>query len=365
MIPANRRLVQKPSHRPDCQVTIADLRDRAGTELARLILQLPDGVLRTLAGSPPPAAVGLDPQAWALARLSDVSAPAQAPSDLESRRIHEIRCAVMGRRPETPVASEDLTAGGVPSRLYVPQAAAASSSLLVFFHGGGWVQGSVRSYDAACRTVADRAGVRVLSVGYRLAPEHVFPAAFDDCLGAYLDVAEHPGDFGARSGGIGLGGDSAGGNLAAAATLHARDVGLPMPAFQWLLYPVCDVPDRHESYRTYAEGFYLGAERMRYLFERYVPDPAEREDLRVSPLRAADLSGLPATFVAVSLADPLRDEGEMYGRRLAQAGVAVELRREPLLHGFLNTTALSSGRAGALRAADGLRRALVRAAGPG
>jgi len=291
-------------------------------------------------------------------------APSEAPSDLESRRVNEIRCAVMGRPPSTPVVCEDLTAGGVPSRLYVPQAAAASGPLLVFFHGGGWVQGSVRSHDAACRTVADRAGVRVLSVDYRLAPEHVFPAAFDDCLAAYLEAAEHPASFGARTGEIAVGGDSAGANLAAAVALHARDAGLPLPAFQWLLYPVCDVPDRHESYRTYGEGFYLGAERMRYLFERYVPDPAEREDLRVSPLRAAELSGLPGAFVAVSLADPLRDEGEAYARRLDQAGVAAELRREPLLHGYLNTTALSSGRAGALRAADGLRRGLVTAADP-
>ncbi|MDQ3720145.1 MAG: alpha/beta hydrolase [Actinomycetota bacterium] len=343
-------------------MSFADLRDRAGPELARLILQLPDGVLRTLAPSPPLVAAGLDPQAWALARLSDVAAPAEAPSDLESRRLNEIRCAVMGRRPETPVASQDLTAGGVPSRLYVPQAAAASGPLLVFFHGGGWVQGSVQSHDAACRTVADRAGVRVLSVDYRLAPEHVFPAAFDDCLAAYLQVAEQPEGFGARAGEIAVGGDSAGGNLAAAVALHARDAGLPVPALQWLLYPVCDVPDHHESYRTYAEGFYLGAERMRYLFERYVPNPTEREDLRVSPLRAGDLSGLPGAFVAISLADPLRDEGEAYARRLEQAGVAVELRLEPLLHGFLNTTALSSGRAGALRAADGLRRGLARAA---
>ena len=347
-------------------MTFADLRHRAGPEFARLILQFPDGVLRTLAGSPPPAAAALDPQSWALARLSDLAASADPPSDLESRRQHEVRSAVMGRSPETPVASEDLTAGGVPSRLYLPQAAAASSPLLVFFHGGGWMQGSLQSYDAACRTVADRAGIRVLSVAYRLAPEHVFPAAFDDCLAAYLQVAEHPESFGARPGEIAVGGDSAGGNLAAAVALHVRDAGLPVPAFQWLLYPVCDVPDRHESYRTYADGFYLGAERMRYLFERYVPDPAQREDLRVSPGQAADLSGLPAAFVATSLADPLRDEAEAYARRLEQAGVAVELRREPLLHGFLNTTALSSGRAGALRAADGLRRGLVgAAAGPG
>jgi len=344
---------------------VPGLRDRALAELARLVLGLPDSVLRACAGNPPLAAAGLHPQSWALARLSDLAAPADPPSDLESRREHEIRCAVMGRPPETPVASEDLTAGGVPARLYVPQAAIASSPLLVFFHGGGWMQGSLQSYDAVCRTVADRAGVRVLSAAYRLAPEHVFPAAFDDCLAAYLHVAEHPESFGARPGEIAVGGDSAGGNLAAAVALHVRDAGLPVPAFQWLIYPVCDVPDRHESYRTYAEGFYLGAERMRYLFESYVPDPTEREDLRVSPLRAADMSGLPAAFVATSLADPLRDEAEAYARRLEQAGVAVELRREPLLHGFLNTTALSSGRAGALRAADGLRRGLARAARPG
>jgi acetyl esterase len=275
-------------------------------------------------------------------------APAQAPSDQESRRINEIRCRVFGRAPETPVSTEDVDAGGVPARLYVPQAATESGPLLVFFHGGGWVQGSLNSHDAGCRTVADRAGVRILSAGYRRAPEHSFPAAFDDALAAYGDALE-------RSERVAVGGDSAGANLAAALCLHAREAGLPAPVFQWLLYPVTDVPGRHDSYRTYGEGFYLSAERMRYLFDRYVPDPADREDPRVAPLCAADLSGLPPAFVATSLADPLRDEGEDYAHR-----VGAEHLREPLLHGYLNTTALRSSRAGVLRAADGLRRGLAR-----
>jgi acetyl esterase len=324
------------------------------------VLTLPDAALRRLFGEPPPHAVGLEPQAWALARLSDLAAPSETPSDQELRRLSEIRYAVYSRPPETPVSAEDLVAGGVPSRLYVPQSADSGSPLLVFFHGGGWVQGSVNSHDPGCRWVADRAGVRVLSVGYRLAPEHVFPAAFDDALGAYLAVAEDPDRFGADR--IAVGGDSAGGNLAAALCLYARDQGLPLPAFQWLLYPVTDAPDRHATYKTYAQGFYLGSERMRYLFERYVPDPAWRDDPRVAPLAAADLSGLPPAFVATSLADPLRDEGEAYAMRLRAAGSEAELRREPLLHGYLNTTALRSGRAGVNRAADGLRRGFARAA---
>ena len=174
------------------------------------------------------------------------------------------------------MTSRDLEAGGVPARLYVPQAATEPGPLLVYFHGGGWVQGSVDSHDAGVRTVADRAGLRVLSVDYRLAPEHPFPAAFDDALAAYRAVAEEPERFGASA--VAVGGDSAGGNLAAAVPIHARDHGLPAPAFQWLLYPVTDAPGRHPSYDIYADGFYLSSERMRYLFDRYVPDPARRED---------------------------------------------------------------------------------------
>lgn len=324
-----------------------DLADRLPLELARRLLALPDPALRRVFGTPPPEAVGLDPQAWALARLSDMSAPAQAPSDQETRRLNEIRCRVFGRAPETPVATEDIDAGGVPARLYVPQAATERGPLLVYFHGGGWVQGSVSSHDAGCRNVADRAGVRILSVDYRLAPEHPFPAAFDDALAAYLAALD-------RSERVAVGGDSAGANLAAALCLHARDADLPAPVFQWLLYPVTDAPGRYDSYRTYAEGFYLTAERMRYLFDRYVPDPAGRADPRVAPLRAADLTGLPPAFVATCLTDPLRDEGEAYADR-----VGAEHLREPLLHGYLNTTALRSGRAGVLRAADALRRGLA------
>jgi len=339
------------------------LRDRAPLELGRGVLGLPDTALRRLFGEPPPDAAGLEPQAWGLARLSEIGAPAEARSDQETRRVNEIRCAVFGRRPETPVAAADVDPGGVSARLYVPQAAAGPGPLLVFFHGGGWVQGSVRSHDSGCRWVADRAGLRVLSVDYRLAPEHVFPAAFDDAVAAYRAVAEEPEHFGADR--LAVGGDSAGGNLAAALCLHARDAGLPAPAFQWLLYPATDAPDRHVSYSTFAEGFYLGAERMRYLFRRYVPDPALHQDPRVAPLAAAELGALPPGFVATCLADPLRDEGEAYARRLRAAGAEVELQREPLLHGYLNTTALRSGRAGALRAADALRRGLARSAARG
>ena len=334
------------------------LRDHAPLELGRLVLGLPDAALRQLFGHPPPAAAGLAPQAWALGRLSDVATPSETPSDQETRRLNEIRCAVFGRPPETHVAADDVDAGGVPARLYVPQAATEGGPLLVFFHGGGWVQGSVQSHDSGCRWLADRAGMRVLSADYRLAPEHVFPAAFDDALAVYVAVAEDPGRFGAGS--VAVGGDSAGGNLAAALCLHARDADLPMPAFQWLLYPVTDAPDRHGTYETYAEGFYLSSERMRYLFGRYVPDPAQREDPRVAPLAAPDLGGLPPGFVATCLADPLRDEGEAYARRLRAAGIEVEHSREPLLHGYLSTTALRTGRAGALRAADALRRGLAR-----
>jgi acetyl esterase len=344
----------------DRDVRLAHLASAAGVAL----LRLPRPVVRALGGRRPAVADGLDPEAWLLARLSERTA---APIDLDDppavRRRFDARAQPMAGPPPRPVAVEERTlpgpAGLLPARLYAPAGAAVPAPLLVFFHGGGWVQGSLTSHDGACRMLAALAGVRVLSVAYRLAPEHPFPAAADDALAAYRHAVEHARALGADRARIAVGGDSAGGNLAAVTALAARDAGVPAPAFQLLLYPALDLTMAQPSVATFAEGFFLTRASMDIYAGAYVPDPAQRTDPRASPLFAADLTGLPPAYIATAGTDPLRDEGEAYAARLRSAGVRVELDRHPLLHGFVNMTATRSGRRGVERVAAALRRGLA------
>ena len=251
-------------------------------------------------------------------------------------------------------------AGPLRARLYVPRSAPPRGPLLVYFHGGGWVQGSLASHDPACRLLAHLAEVRVLAVEYRLAPEHPFPAAAEDALAAYVQVAENHARFGADPARLAVGGDSAGGNLAAvtAQALSAQREQ-PPPAFQLLLYPGLDMSRKHESRQLFGERFLLTEQSMAWYEEQYVPDPARRDDPRVSPLLAADLTGVAPAYIATCLADPLRDEGEAYALRLREAGVAVALQRHPLIHGFFNQTVTRGARSAMASIAGALRQGLA------
>jgi acetyl esterase len=206
--------------------------------------------------------------------------------------------------------------------------------------------GSIDSHDNLCRFLAREAGIRVLSVGYRLAPESPFPAAPDDALASFRDAVARAGELGAPAAdAVAVGGDSAGANLATVASLLAREDGGAMPALQLLIYPVVQLSERERrSYRLFGEGYYLTTAEMDWYDTNYLPDPEQARDWRASPLLADDLSGLPPALVAIAGFDPLRDEGEEYARRLADAGVRVEVRRVPgLPHGFAN--AANAGRA--------------------
>lgn len=226
-------------------------------------------------------------------------------------------------------------------RVYTPDGYEPQSPLLVYFHGGGFMSGSLDSHDSVCRMLADAAGVRVASVGYRLAPEHPYPAAVDDCLAAYLDVLGRAEEFGADPRRIAVGGDSAGGNLAAVVA-NAMRGSESAPAFQLLIYPVTDLSAERESYELFAKGFFLTRADIRDVTEKYTPDRTDRTDPRVSPLLEADLAGAPPAFVATAVADPLRDEGKLYAERLAAAGVSVTHQRFPLIHGFVNMSESSA-----------------------
>ncbi len=253
----------------------------------------------------------------------------------EGRRALLLQTVIAGG--DQPIgAVRDLPVGDLRGRLFVPTGATARGPLLVFFHGGGWVYGDLDSHDPACRFLAERSGVRVLSVEYRLAPEHPFPAAYDDAVSAYRWVVEHAASLGADPARLGVGGDSAGGTLAATTAVAAAREGLPL-AFQLLIYPGTDMTTTTESRRLFEHGFYLTDEFMDLAKGHYLPDPASWADPAASPLLGEVPEGLAPAYVATAGFDPLRDEGEAYARKLADAGVEVELRRFPdQIHGFLN-----------------------------
>ena len=218
--------------------------------------------------------------------------------------------------------------------------------------------GSVQTHHGVCASLAHEAGCAVVSVDYRLAPEHRFPAALEDAWAVTLWASEHASELGGLSGALAVGGDSSGGNLAAVVAVWARDRGLPL-AHQLLVYPVCDADLETPSYAEFAEGFGLTRSTMRWFWEQYVPAAEERLTVEASPLRAADLSGVAPAHVVTAEYDVLRDEGEAYARRLEEAGVPVTLSRyDGLIHGFFRMPAVLDRARDALgEAADGLRAA--------
>ena len=225
-------------------------------------------------------------------------------------------------------------AGQLPVRIYRPEEKAPLPAL-VYFHGGGWVIGSLETHDGTCRDLANRIGCVVVSVDYRLAPEARYPAAAEDCYAATKWVAENAKALGVDAARLGIGGDSAGGNLAAVVALMARDRGGPTLRHQLLIYPVTDADFSRASYRENAEGYLLTTKAMEWFWGHYVPDPARRQEPYAAPLRAKELSGLPPAFVLTAEYDPLRDEGEAYAKRLQQAGVKTRLQRyDGAIHGF-------------------------------
>jgi acetyl esterase len=226
-------------------------------------------------------------------------------------------------------------AGQIPVRVVTPPGAGLQPGL-VYFHGGGWVTGSLDSTEPRCRILAEWTPCVVVSVDYRMAPEHKFPAAVDDALAATQWVAAHAAELGIDPARLGVGGDSAGGNLAAVVALEARSRG-PQLALQYLCYPVTDLMSDTASRRTYANGYGLTSPSMRWYEEQYLPDAAAAANPLASPLRAPDLKGVPPAIVALPGNDVLHDEGLAYADRLKAAGVPVELHEYPgLIHGFFS-----------------------------
>jgi acetyl esterase len=249
-------------------------------------------------------------------------------------------------------------AGEIPVRLFA-DAVGKALPLLVYYHGGGWVVGNLDTHDDVCRRLALHSGCLVMSVDYRLAPEHKFPAAVDDAMAAVRWAARHGAEIGGDPRRIAVGGDSAGGNLAAVVSLIARDEGNSPIRFQLLVYPATAHDFSAPSMKANAKGYFLEVEGMRWFLNHYFRSWADASDPLAAPIRAASLAGLPPAYVITAAYDPLCDEGELYARKLKEAGVPTEHRRyEDAIHAFFTMSVTELTSQTVKDAAAALKRAL-------
>jgi acetyl esterase len=310
----------------------------------------------------------LHPQARALLDLIEQSGmpPTHRLTPDEARRFYRERRRFT--QPDAPPLPEvrDVAAdgphGAVPLRLYRPLATSAGPlPVLVYYHGGGWVIGDLDTHDVLCRELALGSGCAVVAVDYRMGPEHRFPAAVDDCIAAAYWVRRHAASLGIDAARLAVGGDSAGGNLAAAVAIAARDAGdLPI-AYQLLIYPATDMRCTTPSHTTNAQGYLLTADSLRWYHDHYIDDARHDLDWRASPLLREDLGRLPPALVLTAGYDPLRDEGIQYAQRLTEAGNrATHVSFERQIHGFVPMgRAIDEANEAVAMCAAALKRALA------
>jgi len=230
--------------------------------------------------------------------------------------------------------------GPIPFRRYWPMGATAKTlPTLIYYHGGGFVIGTLETHDSTCRRMCNVSGLQVIAIDYRLAPEHPFPVPVDDAVAAFKHIAANAAAFDTQADKLAVGGDSAGGNLAAVICQVQKQSGGAMPSFQLLIYPATDNHSESASRRELGDGYFLTTALMKWFFDHYAPKGVDRTDPRISPLFTRDLSGLPPAFVLTAGFDPLRDEGKAYAERLMQAGIKVTYTNYPgTIHGFFSLT---------------------------
>lgn len=312
----------------------------------------------------------LDPQAReVLERVARANVPPYPQLGVAmAREIYRETRGKLAAAPPEVAHVEDLRAtgpvGDIPVRLYRCLGAAPGERLpvLVYFHGGGWTIGDLDTHDVPCREFANLARCAVVSVDYRLAPEHKFPAAFDDAVAATHWVCAEGARLGLDVDRLAVGGDSAGGNLAAAVAIQFRDTWAPRIAMQTLFYPATDMAADTPSHAAFADGYLLTRDAILWFKGNYLRGPEDEADWRASPLRAEDLSNLPPAYVITAGFDPLRDEGRAYAERLRAAGVKTVYECfEGQIHGFITMGgAIAAAHHAIYRASQGLRQAFAR-----
>jgi len=327
-------------------LTLSSVAEHAQRGAARLVDALPPKVAHRLAGDSLDAdGQVLDPHLALVLRIEERINGREVDVPVAERRARTVESARVAAGVPIPVGRvRDLTvdgaAGPLRARHYASPGGGAGRPLLVFFHGGGWVVGDLDSHDQPCRLLSRYADVHVLSVDYRLAPEHPFPAGIDDAVASFAWAVAHAAELGADPSRVAVGGDSAGGNLAAVVAQVTRDTGATQPAAQLLIYPGADASRDRPSKNLFADGYFLSRADMDWFLDHYCPG-VDRHDPRVSPLLHPDLSGLAPAVVSTAAFDPLRDEGEAYAAALRVAGVPTVLRRATgLVHAYFSMTGI-------------------------
>lgn len=315
---------------------------------------------------------GLHPQVLAIReRLRRDKVPHLTTLTIDQARAADLAAVLAGAGNGEPVGDVTETTipgpgtDGIRLRVYRPAepvlADMSPRPVLVYFFGGGWSLGTLDTCDGICRMLTNAARCVTVSVGYRLAPEHKFPAAVEDCYAGVAWAASHAGELGGDPARLAVGGDSSGGNLAAAVALMARERGGPAIAHQLLVYPNTDFQAGTPSMRDISDEYFFNPESVRWYWGMYLATREDGANPLASPLRAGDLTGLPAATVITAEHDPLRDEAELYAKRLAEAGVPAEVvRYAGMIHGFFTMVGvLDTARIAVLDAAERLRAALA------
>jgi acetyl esterase len=308
----------------------------------------------------------LDPQVEALLdKIASLNGPKMhqlTPTQARQMAAMMFRTAPEKIEPVEKIENRTIPgpAGAIPIRIYIPPGA-GPFPVLVFIHGGGFVICDLDTHDTPCRALTNQAGCVTVSVDYRLAPEHKFPAAVEDCYAATKWVSEHAAELNADPNRLAVGGDSAGGNLSAVITQLARDAGGPKIIFQLLVYPGTDFSMDSDSHKAFTNHFLLPKD-IQYFVGHYLPAGADINDSRISPIRARSFAGLPPALIITAEYDPLRDEGEAYGSKLRAAAVpATVTRYEGMIHGFFSMSDyLDKGKLAIAESAAALRNAFSR-----
>jgi len=307
----------------------------------------------------------MDPKAQIVGEfVKSIRVPGFFPPLPELRQQLRVMVSLMDEPAPALPRIEDIRipgpAGEIPARVYSARAGKTPQPTVAYFHGGGWVQGDLETHHGLCARLAEHAGALVVAVDYRLAPEHKFPAAVEDCLAAYRWLRTKGRDVGADLSRVAVAGDSAGGNLSAVVSQLGASAGVPAPTCQVLIYPAVDFSLETSSHRELADGHVIPRDRILWYMEQYLKSDADKSDLRASPLRAPSLEGQPPAMIVTAGFDPLRDEGRAYGDRLREAGVDVVYREYPgQIHAFVSLTkAIPQGMACTLEIAQYLRQHL-------